>query len=73
MIPRPTGPDWKTWATALVKHFEGLTANRAPTEPRPLQLAHLQSGEAATTDGILMWNPTTQKVQVSKSGAWVDV
>lgn len=48
-----------------------LTGYLARRSVAAVQLPHMVSGEKATVDGILMWNPTTGKVVVSSAGAWV--
>ena len=73
MYPPPAGPDWKSWANALLSTFYQQTANRVPTDPRPVQLAFRMTGDKPTKDGLLMWNPTTGKPCYSKAGAWVDL
>lgn len=72
MLPPPSGPDWKTWANSLLAAIYQQTANRVPTDPRPVQLANKMPADKATKNGLLMWNPATEKPCYSKAGVWVD-
>lgn len=60
------------WAEKLYEYFVAQTRIGADNDPLPILLAHRQGGltERAATDGILMYDPSTGKVVVSKDGAF---
>lgn len=58
--PQPTGDKWSDWATRL-----NIYLNRVRT-----QLQHKSLNESAHTDGILLYDPETDHVTVSRNDIW---
>lgn len=58
--PQPTGDKWSDWATRL-----NIYLNRVRT-----QLQHKVGNESAETDGVLLYDPETDHVTVSRNGIW---
>lgn len=59
--PPPQGPQWNQWG-------ERLNSWLVRTKDR---LRHLTGGEAASDDGVLMWDRAESQVVVSKDGEFV--
>ena len=58
--PQPTGDRWVDWATRLVTYL-----NRVRT-----QLQHKFEDESASSDGVLLYDPTLDHVVVSRNDVW---
>ena len=58
--PQPTGERWVDWAIRLNTYL-----NRVRT-----QLQHKITGESATSDGVVLYDPSEDHVVVSRDGAY---
>lgn len=58
--PQPTGDRWVDWATRLVTYL-----NRVRT-----QLQHKFEDESASSDGVLLFDPSEEHVVVSRNNAY---
>lgn len=68
-IPSPTG-DLRAWAIAAHARLFGVYDKSDKVEARPLAAAHMKGGERAVTDGVLMYDPVTDRLKVSINGVW---
>lgn len=62
-VPEPSGGAWETWAKRL---------NQYLARTRSI-LRHKISGESASEDGILLWDPQYKYPVISKDGEFVQI
>lgn len=68
--PSPTSGDWKQWASSLRDYLMKERAQSSKASPAAPQIAHKKSGESAAQDGVLIYNPTDEEMEVSVGGVF---
>lgn len=68
--PVPTTADWKQWATSLRDYLMKERAQAYKATPTAPQIAHKKADESAAEDGVLIYNPTDEEMEVSVNGAF---
>ena len=72
-VPPYPGSDWRAWANELVNFLMQQNDSFAEKTPQTVQLEHMRGGEKALTDGMIMYDPDSEEVVVSKGGVWTKV
>lgn len=76
-VPLPLPKNFRelrAWAEDLVAYLRQQDSVTGLLRPTPIVLEHrIKSNAKATVDGILMFNPTTQEVEVSSGGQWLGI
>lgn len=69
-IPLPSRGDLTKWALSIVDYLRDVESEITTPGPKIVQLEYRKVGAKATKNGILMWEPVSKQVIVSKDGAW---
>jgi hypothetical protein len=69
-IPPVPGADWKSWATSLRDYLMKERAQSTKATPTAPQIVHKKEGESAAQDGVFIYNPTDEEMEVSVGGEW---
>lgn len=72
-VPPLPGDDWKAWATQLRDYLLTERSKVGAATPTTPILRHKMGEESAASDGVLVFEPTAKRVQVSVDGAWETV
>ena len=64
------GETWRDWANRLIKHINSVAPSQQAMEPRPLLLSHMKGGEKTVTDGLVMYNPTQERLNYTHDNAF---
>lgn len=69
-IPPSPGDDWKSWAASLRDYLMKERAQSGKAAPSAPQIIHKKSGESAAQDGVMIYNPVDEELEVSIDGSW---
>lgn len=68
-LPPFPGKDLNEWARKIYAYLNDQSQEKM-IKSGPVLLQHRTSGEKATTDGIMMYDPQLGEPVYSKNGAW---
>lgn len=69
-IPPSPGDDWRSWAVSLRDYLMKERAQSGKAAPSAPQIIHKKSGESAAQDGVMIYNPADEELEVSVDGGW---
>jgi hypothetical protein len=71
-LPPFPNRDLNLWAKQLYEYLIAQSPVRGSVEPTPILLPHITDGQLprAVTDGVLLYNPTTEQAVISIDNAW---
>lgn len=68
--PAPTTESWQQWATSLRNYLMKERAQSSKATPYAPQIIHKKANESAAQDGVLIYNPSDEEMEVSVNGAF---
>jgi hypothetical protein len=69
-IPSPKSVAYQVWADKLTAFLKFLVREIEAPGPKIIQLEHKRENVSAASDGLLMYEPVSGTVVVSKGGHW---